>query len=146
MIKQMIFVPCFLVGLLSAATALAQEYTKTGGQNMTINQNHQLVLRLFGEVFGRHSISVIDELYDPDVVDHSAFPEQAPGVVGIKSAINGFFERTPTSPRTKSRPRSAGSWGLPSRPPPKRESSVACSGGDGTTPRFHIYWTSDDGK
>ena len=90
--KLMIFIPCFLVGLLSAVTALAQEYTKIGGQNMTINQNRQLVLRLFEEAFDRHSISVIDELYDPDVVDHSAFPEQAPGVVGIKSAINGFFE------------------------------------------------------
>ena len=90
--KQMIFIPCFFVGLLSAFTGLAQEYTKRGEHNMTINQNHQLVLRLLGEVFGRHSISVIDELYDSDVVDHSAFPEQAPGVVGIKSAINGFFE------------------------------------------------------
>lgn len=59
---------------------------------MTIDQNKQVVLRLFGEVFNKQSMSVIDELYSTNVVDHSAFPDQAPGVMGIKTAINGFFE------------------------------------------------------
>ncbi len=59
---------------------------------MATHQNDQLVLRLFGEVFNKHDASVIDELYDPNVVDHAAFPDQAPGVAGIKSAISGFFE------------------------------------------------------
>jgi hypothetical protein len=54
---------------------------------------NQLVSRLFGEVFNQHAVSVIDELYDPNVVDRAAFPDQAPGVAGIKSAINGFFDR-----------------------------------------------------
>jgi predicted ester cyclase len=59
---------------------------------MTIDQNKQGTLRLFGEVFNQQSLSVIDKLYDPNLVDHSAFPDQAPGVKGIKSAIKGFFE------------------------------------------------------
>ena len=59
---------------------------------MIEDQNRQVASRLFDEVFNRQSLSVIDELYDPDVVDQSAFPDQAPGVAGIKSAINGFFE------------------------------------------------------
>ena len=58
---------------------------------MTTNKNKLVVLRLFGEVFNQQSLSVIDELYDTDVVDHSAFPDQAPGIEGIKSAIKGFF-------------------------------------------------------
>ena len=37
-------------------------------------------------------MSVIDEIYAPNMVDHSAFPGQAPGTAGIKTAINGFFE------------------------------------------------------
>lgn len=59
---------------------------------MTIEQNKQLVLRLFEEVFNQQALSVIDELYAPNVVDHSAFPDQVPGREGIKSAIKGFFE------------------------------------------------------
>jgi ketosteroid isomerase-like protein len=59
---------------------------------MTVDQNKQLILRLFGEVFNRQAIAVIDELYAPNVVDHSAFPGQAPGTEGIKFAIKGFFE------------------------------------------------------
>jgi ketosteroid isomerase-like protein len=59
---------------------------------MTIDQNKQLILRLFREVFNQQDLSVIDELYAPDVVDHSAFPDQVPGKEGIKSAIKGFFE------------------------------------------------------
>ena len=46
---------------------------------MSIDQNKQRVLRLFREVFNQQALSVIDELYDPNVVDHGAFPDQAPG-------------------------------------------------------------------
>ena len=59
---------------------------------MSINRNKQVVLRLFNEVFNQRSLSVLDMLYDPNVVDHSAFPDQASGVEGIKSAIIDFFE------------------------------------------------------
>jgi ketosteroid isomerase-like protein len=59
---------------------------------MTIDLNKRLILRLFREVFNQRAASVIDELYAPNVVDHSAFPDQAPGSEGIKFAINGFFE------------------------------------------------------
>jgi predicted ester cyclase len=89
--KLMTFVTFFFVGLLIVSSTFAQASTKTRGQNMTISQNKQVVLRLFGEVFNQQSLSVIDELYDPNVIDHSAFPDQAPGVEGIKSAIKGFF-------------------------------------------------------
>lgn len=90
--KRMILTTNFFVFLLLAFSSFAQEATKTGSPNMTIDQNKKLVLRLFGEVFNQQSLSVIDKLYYPNVVDHSAFPDQAPGVEGIKSAIKGFFE------------------------------------------------------
>ena len=59
---------------------------------MTVDRNKQRVLRLFREVFNQQALSVIDELYDPNVVDHGAFPDQAPGIEGIRSAIRGFFD------------------------------------------------------
>lgn len=69
-----------------------QDMTTAGGHNMTTEHSKQVVLRLFSEVFNQQSISVIDELYAPNVVDHTAFPEQPPGVEGIKAAIAEFFE------------------------------------------------------
>ena len=90
--KQVTFVISFFVGLLIVTSSFAEGSTKTEEQNLTNDQNKQLILRLFEEVFNQQSISVIDELYDPNVVDHSAFPDQAPGVKGINSAITGFFE------------------------------------------------------
>lgn len=80
----------FFIGLLLVSSASAQEGGHTGA-HMPIDQNKQLILRLFGEVFNHQSIAVVDELYAPNVVDHSAFPGQAPGTEGIKSAIKGFF-------------------------------------------------------
>jgi ketosteroid isomerase-like protein len=59
---------------------------------MTIDPNKQLILPLFGEVLHQQSLSVIDQLYDANVFDNSAFPGQAPGVPGIKSAIKAFSE------------------------------------------------------
>lgn len=80
------------VGLLTVFSTFAETSAKKEGRNMMINENKQVVLRLFGEVFNQQSFSVIDELYNSSVVDHSAFPDQAPGIEGIKSAIKGFFE------------------------------------------------------
>jgi len=88
--KPMIFTCILFTGVLFSA--LAQEHNNTGGQNMGTEQNKQLVGRLFGEVFNQRALSVIDEIYAPNIVDHSAFPDQAPGVEGIKSAITAFLE------------------------------------------------------
>ena len=86
------FATVSFIGLLIVSSTFAQTPTKTGGQNMSINRSKQVVLRLFNEVFNQRSLSVLDLLYDPNVVDHGAFPDQAPGVEGIKSAIIDFFE------------------------------------------------------
>lgn len=59
---------------------------------MPINRNKPIVSRLFDEVFNQRTLSVIDELYAPNVVDHSAFADQPPGIEGIISAIEGFLE------------------------------------------------------
>jgi ketosteroid isomerase-like protein len=79
-------------GSIVVFSVFAQKDTKNGGRKMTIEQNKQLVQRLFNEVFNQRALAVIDEIYTPNMVDHSAFPGQAPGTEGIKSAINGFFE------------------------------------------------------
>ena len=83
---------CCLVAVLTVSPALAQTTNDKGYPIMAIEENKQLVLRLFNEVFNERKLPVIDELYAEDVVDHSAFPDQEPGRAGINSAISGFFE------------------------------------------------------
>jgi ketosteroid isomerase-like protein len=83
---------CVVVGILVVFSAFAQKSNKQGEQTMILERNKQLVQRLFKEVFNQRTLSVIDEIYAPDMVDHSAFPGQAPGTEGIKTAISGFFE------------------------------------------------------
>ena len=83
---------CLFIGFLVVCTAFAQKHARAGEQNMVLEQNKQLVQRLFNEVFNQRTLSVIDDIYTPNMVDHSAFPDQAPGTEGIKTAINGFFE------------------------------------------------------
>lgn len=58
---------------------------------MTSEANKKVVLRLFDEVLNGGSVDAIDDLYSPDVVDHSAFPGQPEGVAGIKAAIGEFL-------------------------------------------------------
>ena len=59
---------------------------------MSIERNKKLVLRVFDEVFNGRALSLVGEIYDPEVVDHSAFPDQAPGAKGITSAIQGLLD------------------------------------------------------
>ena len=90
--KWMTATACFFMVILPASSAFALEGAGAAGQKMTIDRNRQLIQRLFNDVFNHQTLSLVDELYAPNVVDHSAFPGQAPGSRGIKSAISGFFE------------------------------------------------------
>lgn len=84
-------------GLLAAlslfSSPFAQGQAKPGEKHtISTDQNKKLILRFFDEVFNRQSLSAIGERYAADVVDHTAFPDQAPGVEGIRAAIEGFFD------------------------------------------------------
>lgn len=56
-----------------------------------IENNKQVILHLFQEVVNQRNPSAIDDLYASNVVDHSAFPGQAPGTEGIKNAVRDFL-------------------------------------------------------
>jgi steroid delta-isomerase-like uncharacterized protein len=48
--------------------------------------NHAIVLR-FEEAFSDNDVVTIDELCDPNLVDHNPFPGQGPGLAGFKETI-----------------------------------------------------------
>ena len=80
-----------LTGLILAAPVYSSETPASGGEAMSSDDSKQIVLRLFDDVLNGGKVSVIDTLYAPDVVDHSAFPGQPEGVAGIKAAIGEFL-------------------------------------------------------
>ena len=76
-----------LAGLLFTIAPSHAQNTK-----MMEEQNKALVQRFFTEVLNGQNTAIIDQLYIPDMIDHTAFPDQPDGVEGIKTAISYFFE------------------------------------------------------
>ena len=67
-------------------SVLAQDATPAAG---TTEANRAIVLRVFDAV-NDNTPEVVYELYAPDFVDRSAFPDQIPGPAGIEQAIVDF--------------------------------------------------------
>jgi len=89
-----IFMTSLIVVLLPVSSTSAQEQptpAKQDDQHSLLENNKRVILRLFQEVVNRRNPLAIDELYVPNVVDHSAFPGQAPGTEGIKNAVSDFL-------------------------------------------------------
>ena len=51
------------------------------------SENRQMVLRMYEEVGNQGRIEVLDELCQPDYVEHSPLPGQGPGVGGLKQRL-----------------------------------------------------------
>ncbi|MEX2271024.1 MAG: ester cyclase [Vicinamibacterales bacterium] len=58
-------------------------------------QNKAVVRRFYGEVFNKQDANAIDELCDPNFVDHGAMPGQAPGRQGMKDSFTMFLKAFP---------------------------------------------------
>jgi len=63
---------------------------------MSTEQNKALVRRLMSEVFNRGNISLIDELFAPDFVEHEELPPGIPaGSEGVKQLTTMFRSAFP---------------------------------------------------
>ena len=58
-------------------------------------QNKALARRFYDEVFNKKNLNAVDELCVPGVVDHMAFPGQAPGAQGLKAVFAEYFKGLP---------------------------------------------------
>ncbi len=54
---------------------------------MSHEKNKAAVRRWIDEVFNKGNLTVVDELVDPDWVDHNPVPDQKPGIEGAKQAV-----------------------------------------------------------
>ncbi len=53
-------------------------------------QNKAVARRIYNEVFGQGRLDVIDELLDPNFVEHEEFPGLSPGREGLKQFVALF--------------------------------------------------------
>ena len=58
-------------------------------------QNKVIVRRMYDEVVGQGKLDLIDELVDPDVVEHEEFPGISPGREGVKEFFSMFRNAFP---------------------------------------------------
>ncbi len=61
---------------------------------MSLQENKALVLRFIKDVQNQHDLAVIDELYNPDFVDHSGMSESS-GIDGTKAFFTMMFAAFP---------------------------------------------------
>jgi steroid delta-isomerase-like uncharacterized protein len=60
---------------------------------MSVEENRALIQRFVEEAFNRGNLGVVDEIYAPDYVGHTAgLPEQTPGPEGVKELV-GLYRR-----------------------------------------------------
>ena len=51
---------------------------------MSVEENKANARRFYEEVFNQGNLAAIDELSAPNIVDHTAMPDQSPGTEGLK--------------------------------------------------------------
>jgi len=58
-------------------------------------QNKAMARRFYEEVINRKKLDTMDELCDPEIVDHNALPGQRPGREGLKDSFGQFLSGFP---------------------------------------------------
>lgn len=76
--------------LISAGAQSTEKATPVNNVN-----NKQLVKKIFDELINKKNMAIFDQYFAKDVIDHSAWPGQAPGLEGLKSSVKGLFENYP---------------------------------------------------
>jgi steroid delta-isomerase-like uncharacterized protein len=61
---------------------------------MSAQENKAMVHRI-EEAVAKGDLEALDDLYAADVVDHNPFPEQAPGLEGLKQKVSALNEAFP---------------------------------------------------
>jgi len=61
---------------------------------MSAQENKAMVHRI-EEAVAKGDLEALDDLYAADMVDHNPFPEQAPGLEGLKQKVSALNEASP---------------------------------------------------
>ncbi len=62
---------------------------------MSIEENKNVVRRIYDNEAVHRGLAYLDELVAPDVVNHNPFPGSGPGIAGVKAAVVAMLELFP---------------------------------------------------
>jgi predicted SnoaL-like aldol condensation-catalyzing enzyme len=85
--------------LMVASLSLSMFFTAIGqavtsAETSKITANKELIKKIFVE-FNKKNLGLFDQYFAADVIDHAAFPGQAPGREGLKSVIRDLYDGYP---------------------------------------------------
>jgi steroid delta-isomerase-like uncharacterized protein len=60
-----------------------------------VEQNKAVIRRVFDEILNERKLDLIEELYDPGIVDHDPLPGAPPGREGVRYSIGGLIDGFP---------------------------------------------------
>ena len=85
--------------LLAASLSLSMFFTAFGQASTAAgisrtDSNRDLIKKIYAEL-NRKNLALFDQYFATDVIDHSAFPGQAPGRDGLKAVVKELFDGYP---------------------------------------------------
>lgn len=70
------------------------------GEVSNMSEDNNAIVRRFEEAFAASDLATIDELCDPNLVDHNPIPDQKPGLSGFKETM-AYYNRAFPDSRTE---------------------------------------------
>src|SRR5687768_15587418 len=89
------FLRLFLATSFFLFTLFAINAQTSKPQTNLNSANKELIKKIYDEVINKKNLAVTDKYFAEDAIDHSAWPDQAPGREGLKAAIKGLFDMFP---------------------------------------------------
>ena len=72
-----------------------QAQSKKTDPASTATKNKELVRNTFQQIINQQSTDYYEKVYAANVIDHSAWPGQAPGLTGLKKAVSDMLKDIP---------------------------------------------------
>lgn len=60
-----------------------------------LEKNKQIAASVFEQLINKRNVSAVDELYATDMIDHSPFEGEQPGIEGFKKTVKEFIDMFP---------------------------------------------------
>src|SRR5262245_50336327 len=89
---KLILTACLFLIFCGCSSKKEQTSSATTDKPGSTIQNKELIKRLFNDMANKRNYVLIDSLFAPNIIDHSAFEGQQQGREGIKKAIKELLD------------------------------------------------------
>lgn len=90
-----IFQPLLALIICISVSHTSYAQLATGAETQKSATNKQMVKTIFEELINKKNLTTLDKYFSKDVIDYSAFPDQLPGLEGLKNSVQYLFDNYP---------------------------------------------------